>query len=268
MTRLQWDKVGNRFYENGVDRGVLYLDGYAVPWSGLTSVVEGVEGDDSTPYYIDGVKYLDSQKTGDYTADIKAFTYPPEFEEFQGVEIARGGVGLDGQPMRSFNFSYRTLIGSDTRELGSDYKIHIVYDAVATIDVPEHNSNAELPSILEFSWKVFATPKFIGPFRPTAHIVIDSRYINPYLLRSLETMLYGDDNQDSQLRDIYDLVEYVLGWDLVEIRNNGDGTWTAIGPSDLVYLVDDTTFRIDRIPVTWIDSDTYQISTTTEVNGG
>lgn len=265
MTRLRWDMAGRRVYESGVNQGVLYLDGVAVPWTGLTNVVEGFAGDDSEPYYIDGVKYLDSQKIGDYTAVIKAFTYPPEFEEYQGVDSITDGMTLDGQPIKPFHFSYRTMIGSDTQELGSHYKIHIVYNLVATIDIPAYNSRGEAPSILEFSWKVFAMAKPIGAFRPTAHVVIDSRYMNPYLLKSLETMLYGDDTLDAQLPEIDDLVEYVGNWDMVEIRDNGDGTWTATGPSDFVYMLDPTTFQIDGIPVYWVDSDTYRISTTTEV---
>jgi hypothetical protein len=269
MTKLQWDKSGQRVYETGVDHGVLYLqDEIVVPWNGLISVVEGFSNDDAEPYYIDGVKYLDSQKTGDYNAVVRAFTYPPELDEYDGVGIIDESFSADGQPIKPFTLSYRTLIGTDTQDAGYAYKIHIIYGCVAVMDVPTYTSLGDTPDALQFSWKVFAIPELIGPYKPTAHLIIDSRYMNPYLLSSLETMLYGNDTQDAGLPDLDDLVDYVANWDLIEIRNNGDGTWTATGPSNLVYMLDDTAFQIDGIPVVWLEPDKYQIATTTEVSGG
>lgn len=50
MPGLVWDRVGDRTYESGLDRGVLYLpDGSAVPWNGLTSIVENFDRK-LTPY--------------------------------------------------------------------------------------------------------------------------------------------------------------------------------------------------------------------------
>ena len=41
MPVLKWDQVGDRVFERGVERGVLYLpDNSAVPWNGLTAVSE------------------------------------------------------------------------------------------------------------------------------------------------------------------------------------------------------------------------------------
>ena len=46
MSKLVWDKTGERFYETGVDRGVLYPMGTdrtypkGVAWNGLTAVTE------------------------------------------------------------------------------------------------------------------------------------------------------------------------------------------------------------------------------------
>ncbi len=79
MPRLVWDKIGDRFYETGLDKGVLYLsDGSAVPWNGLTSVVENT-GKESTPVYYDGTKVNDIIVLGDFSASMRAFTYPEEF---------------------------------------------------------------------------------------------------------------------------------------------------------------------------------------------
>jgi hypothetical protein len=59
-----WDQVGERLYETGVDRGVLYIpdtngdyvNGYA--WNGLTTVTESPSGAESSPQYADNIKYL------------------------------------------------------------------------------------------------------------------------------------------------------------------------------------------------------------------
>ncbi len=41
MPAIVWDNIGDRFYESGLDRGVLYLsDGSGVPWNGLISIIE------------------------------------------------------------------------------------------------------------------------------------------------------------------------------------------------------------------------------------
>ena len=50
MSTLVWDKTGQRFYETGVDHGVLYLpDSFGayvdgVAWNGLTTVTETPSG--------------------------------------------------------------------------------------------------------------------------------------------------------------------------------------------------------------------------------
>ena len=44
MSKLKWDQIGERWYETGVDRGVLYVRDntgaypVGVPWNGLTAV--------------------------------------------------------------------------------------------------------------------------------------------------------------------------------------------------------------------------------------
>ena len=55
MARLEWDKTGERYYEAGVEKGVLYLPengvySTGVAWNGLTSVNESTDGADISPY--------------------------------------------------------------------------------------------------------------------------------------------------------------------------------------------------------------------------
>ena len=68
MFKIKWDEVGERFYETGVDRGVLYVREtsgsndvpYAngVAWNGLTAVNEKPTGAEPEAKYADNQKYL------------------------------------------------------------------------------------------------------------------------------------------------------------------------------------------------------------------
>ncbi len=65
MPGIVWDKVGDRVYETGLEKGVLYLpDGSAVPWNGLTSIIEQFDKN-SSPVYYDGMKINDLVVLGD-----------------------------------------------------------------------------------------------------------------------------------------------------------------------------------------------------------
>ena len=63
MAKLEWDKTGEKFYETGVQDGVLYpfADGAyttGVAWNGLTSVNQSPEGAEATKLYADNREYL------------------------------------------------------------------------------------------------------------------------------------------------------------------------------------------------------------------
>src|SRR5687768_7807230 len=132
MTVLEWDKVGERLFETGVDRGVLYIPtagvyDNGVAWNGLTTVTESPSGAESTPQYADNIKYLNLTSAEEFGATVEAFTYPPEFAQFDGSVVLHGGVGLGQQARRSFGLSYRTKIGNDVSGSDLGYKLHLVY---------------------------------------------------------------------------------------------------------------------------------------------
>lgn len=263
MSKLLWDRTGQRYYESGIDRGVLYLsDGTAVPWNGLTGVDEEFSGDTTTPYYLDGIKFNDGQTTDDFVATLKAFTYPEEFSEYQGITDVGNGLSVDGQQLKTFGLSYRTLIGNDSQGRDLGYKLHLVYNLTAVETTPTRQSLNNTPTASEFSWTITSSPEMLDGYRPTAHVIIDSRYINHYLLLDLEAALYGTDTEDAILPSLSDLVNYVEQWDIVEVQDNGDGTWTATGPDEFVVMLDDTTFLLNGVSVVWLDADTYKITTT------
>src|SRR5690606_34065177 len=133
MAELSWDTPGERLYEAGVDRGVLYLeDGKGVAWNGLISVNEASTGGETTRYFIDGVMYENVASAENFAASINAFTYPREFQDYDGYQEIHAGLYAGQQPRKPFALSYRTRIGNDTDGLNGGYKIHIVYSAMAT----------------------------------------------------------------------------------------------------------------------------------------
>jgi hypothetical protein len=191
MTALEWDKVGDRRYETGIDRGVLFVKGGpAVPWNGLSSVTEAV-GRDVKSYYLDGVKYLDHHVPGSYSAKLAAFTYPDELEELLGMREYVPGVFLHDQRAKLFNLSYRTLVGNDVEGTEYGYKVHIIYNVLAIPSDNAMNSLSDSSNLSPFEWELKGTPNLMLGVRPTAHISLDSRRIDPALLAAIELLLYG-----------------------------------------------------------------------------
>jgi hypothetical protein len=260
VTRLDWNAVGSRFYETGVDRGVLYVDGYpGVPWNGLTSVNESPSGGDPKSFYLDGVKYLTIPSTEEFEGTITAYTYPNEFSQCNGDSQPRSGLFLTHQRRKSFGFSYRTLIGND--QSGSyGYKIHVVYNALVS---PTERSNESLKDTIDpddFSWKFTCKPPVMDGYRPTAHIVIDSRSTDPSALSEIENILYGTDEDQSRIPTLDEIVAAYDTISTLTIVDNGDGTWTATAPYDVIRLLSDDQFEITSPTAIFIDADTYNIS--------
>lgn len=214
MTKLVWDKVGERLYETGLDQGVLYLaDGTGIPWNGLTSIEEDMSGDTSAPAYYDGVKYLDIPATGDYAATLNAFTYPDEFLEFEGVADLGNGILVDGQASKLFGLSYRTKVGNDVDGVDHGYKIHILYNLTATPNAMSYQTLTSTTTPLQFSWRLTGVPSDVPYYRPTAHVIFDSRYLNAAMLVALEDLLYGDSDSQATLPTLSELVDFVSFWD-------------------------------------------------------
>jgi hypothetical protein len=268
MTALVWDKVGEKTYQTGVDRGVLYLhDGTSVAWNGLTSV-ENTDVTSVTSYYLDGVKYLDNFTPGDFTGKLKAFTYPPEFDQVNGIINVAPGLAYYDQPAKSFDLSFRTRVGNDIDGVDHAYKIHLLYNLIANPDTyayPTLTGGNNQP--IEFSWVLTGTPPKIEKFRPTVHISIDSEDTPADLLQSLEDILYGTEDSAPHLPTIDEIGEIFGYLGSLIIVDHGDGTWSAIDESDTyITMINTTTFQIDHANATYLDSTTYTISNTNPDN--
>lgn len=269
MTNIQWDAVDDRAYETGLDRGVLYLpDGSAVPWNGLTSVVENFNKE-VTPVYFDGMKISDLVTLGTFQATMKAVTYPDEFIEFEGAQEIRPGVFYQDQmPQPMFALCYRTQVGDPVSGDVDGYKIHILYNVTAIPTNKTYATVADGPSLVEFEWNITAVPEEIPGYHPTAHIVIDTRDIDPWLLEELELMLYGSTYALASLMTMEDLVTRLASWYRVKITDNGDGTWTAESERDEFISVTEWSqyFEIVGVKAIYLDDETFVISDTFSIS--
>lgn len=202
MSKIIWDKTGERLYETGVEKGVLYLfkDGVysnGVPWNGITAVTESPSGAEPTALYADDIKYLNLMSTEEFGATIEAYMYPDAFMQCDGsAEIAKGVV--IGQQKRSmFGLSFVTKVGNDTDGSDHGYKIHLIYGAMASPSEKGYETINDSPDAVTLSWEITTTPVEVTDkrFKPTASVTIDSTKAKPEELEALEKILYGSDAQ-------------------------------------------------------------------------
>lgn len=205
MSKLVWDKTGERKYETGVDHGVLFPKNETgayqsgVVWNGLSAVNESPSGGEANPVYADNMKYLNLMSAEDFGASIEAFTYPDEFAPCQGCAEPAVGVTIGQQTRREFGFSYRTLIGNDVDGQNHGYKLHLVYNALAAPSEKSYATVNESPEAITFSWEISTTPVEITGYKPAAHLEIDSTKVDASILKQLEDMLYGTESEESKL---------------------------------------------------------------------
>ena len=224
MTRVVWGDVGDRVFETGVDRGMLYYNNVdGVPWNGLTAVTEAPDGAAVTAYWLDGVKFLEACSGEDYRATLQAYTYPHEFEANDGVSMVRQGMFATAQPRKTFGLSYRSKVGNDVDGVDHGYKLHVVYNVRAGATGVGHTTIAESVTANDFSWTLTATPVPIQGKKPTAHFIFDSRYTLPERLEALENRLYGNDDQEPRLPSIDEIYELFQAPVSLLVVDNGDG---------------------------------------------
>ena len=198
MSKIVWDKTGERYYETGVKNGVLYLQtngiyNNGVAWNGLTAVTESPSGAEATALYADDMKYLNLYSAEEFGATIEAYTYPDEFGECDGSKELVEGVTIGQQTRKAFGLCYRTVIGNDTDGEAHGYKLHIIYGAMASPSEKAYATINDSPEAITFSWEVTTTPVNVTGAKPTASVVIDSTKADPTKLAALETILYGKD---------------------------------------------------------------------------
>jgi len=207
MAVLVWDDAGNRFYETGIENGVLYpMDGtgaypLGVAWNGLISVTESPSGAEPTPIYADNIKYLTLVSAEEFACTIEAYTYPDEFAALDGsVEPGTAtGVLLGQQPRGQFGLVFKTKVGNDVDGDSHAYKLHLIYGCRAAPSEKAYQTVNDSPEAITFSWEVSTTPPTVTGYQPTALITIDSRTADSTALAAFELVLFGDTGTDPNL---------------------------------------------------------------------
>lgn len=208
MSKLTWDVVGERLYETGTRRGVLYpfnstSKAYdsAVAWNGLTAVTASPEGGDPNDLYADDIKYLSLRAAENFKCTIEAYTYPDEFAECDGSAYAATGVKIGQQPRKAFGFSWQSVLGNDTDLDKHGYIIHIIWGGTAAPSEKAYQTINDSPEAITFSWEIDTVPVEIPNtnYKATAYMEIDSTKADAAKLTALKDILYGTDNAEAHL---------------------------------------------------------------------
>lgn len=238
MTMLDWASAP-RVWEQGVDRGVLYFEDEAHVWNGLESVDEKPSATQDASLYLDGVRLAVTEDIEDFAASVNAYTYPKI---------------LDGQsPYTRYGISYRT-----TKSDG--YLLHIVYNAILKPPARSWDSLARVITASMFQWDLQASAVIIPGARPSSHIVIDSAAAAPELVAMVEGWLYGTVDTDPYLPTPEDVVDLFEALTTLRITVNGDGTWTATGPDEILAVNPDGSFDISAPTAQFLETYLFTVS--------
>jgi hypothetical protein len=204
MSKLVWDKTGERLYETGVKQGVLYIQENGtypkgVAWNGLTAVTESPSGAEPTPLYADDIKYLNLMSAEEFGGTIEAYMYPDEFKECNGEKEVAVGVNIGQQARKTFGFCYRTTIGNDVDGNEHGYKLHLVYGALASVSERAYTTINDSPEAITFSWEFSTTPVNVTGHKPTSILTVDSTKVAAEKLAALEAKLYGSESEEATL---------------------------------------------------------------------
>lgn len=246
MAILTWDNVGERVFEAGVDRGVLYIPtagiydtGYA--WNGLTAVTESPSGAEATAQYADNIKYLNLISAEEFGGTIEAFTYPAAFAQCDGTAYPQAGVAIGQQARKSFGSSFRTRLGNDTNGTDNGYKLHLVYGALAAPSEKAYNTINDSPEAMTFSWEFTTTPVSVTGLKPTAILTVDSTKVSGTALTTLENFLYGTAGTSARL-PLPDEVIAIFAGSITPVTPNAP-TFVAAGGTITIVATTGVTYR-------------------------
>lgn len=212
--KLVWDNTGERLYETGVSKGVLYpiqpggVYTKGVAWNGLSAVTESPSGAEATGLYADNIKYLNLISAEEFGGTIEAYMAPDEFAECDGsVEVAPG-VYAGQQSRKMFGLAYTTIIGNDVDSNDHGYEIHLVYGCMASPSEKGYESVNDSPAALTLSWDFTTTPVNITSvvdevtkLKPTATLVLKSTKVDAKKMAAVEEILYGKDPTGADTND-------------------------------------------------------------------
>jgi hypothetical protein len=222
MARLKWDKTGERFWETGVDRVVLYIGNSAEAWSGVTAINESPSGAEPTKIYADNVVYGVVMSPEENSLTIEAFQYPELFNRAIGrAELAKGAYVLQ-QDRVPVGLCWRSKIGSDLdKDVG--YKLHIVPILYSSSSEDSSATINDSPEQKNFSWSATAIPFNVDEDHNTSSLVLDSIVFNKTgrwnALMEIEDLLYGTDYTDAKMPTISKILEIADSADAITDSN-------------------------------------------------
>lgn len=205
MSKLEWDKTGERLYETGVEQVAIFpttLDGTygaGAAWNGVTNITESPSGAEPTKLYADNRNYVTLMSAEELGVTIEAYTYPDEFAECDGSALIGNGVKISQQPRKPFGLVYKSRIGNDVELDNYGYKIHIIYGCLASPSEKAHGTINDSPEAANMSWELSTTPVSVTDHRPTASVEIDSTTIDASKLAEIEAALYGTEDDEPTL---------------------------------------------------------------------
>lgn len=228
MANLEWTASSPSI---GISHGAVYAsNGSVYVWSGITAIAD-TSIQETARQYLDGQVQTISKPDGEYSATIKAYTYP---------EV------LDGDP-RFVGLTYRTGTA-----------IHLVYNPVVlSTGAQSWDTDSDSPSLVDFEFSVSTR---VSPGSSVSHVVVYLERANPSAVAELESFLYGTDSEDPRWPSIAWVVESFEARTILRIIDHGDGTWTAIGPEEAIKMVSPTEFEISWPSAIPTSNDTYTIS--------
>ena len=196
MAVITWDADGEKLYELGCDKGVLYpsVSGaypLGVAWNGLSSVTQSPSGADENEFYADNQKYGSIRGAEKFGATIECYTYPDEWKSCDGHATPTPGVSLNLQTRKAFGMCYRSKIGNDTDGIDHGYKLNLIYNCTSSPSEKAHESINDSPEAGTMSFEISSTPVNVTGYGSTSLLEIDSTTVPPAKLALLEAALYG-----------------------------------------------------------------------------
>jgi hypothetical protein len=244
MTRVTWDASSDRTYSTGISKGMLYpKNSPGVPWNGLISITE--KGDDNTTTIsLDGQTATAESLPGTFAGTLSAYMYPDE------LEPCLGNVGgFTAQPRQSFGLSYL-----------DNHQLHLLYGVLLQPGSDKYETLSDNPAAVGFTWDFTTTPVAIPWGRPSAHLVIMIDFAQPGVLSALEDVIYGDAANSPSLPDPMGVYNIFDPFALLQILDNGDGTWTANDHGNgAITMIDGTHFSINWPSAQALSSTMYRI---------
>lgn len=212
--KLQWDQDGQRIYETGTSKGVLFVKNdegtynEGVAWNGLVSVKKNPDGAEPNDLFADNMKYLSLMSAENLKGSIEAFTYPDEFEACDGSAAVNPGVYVGQQTRVAFGMAYSTIVGNDTMGNAYGEKIHLIYNAKVAPSERAYETVNDDPDAITFSWDYTTTPVDLSDIglEASAGITIDKTEVSPEAWVTLTEALYGTESEEPRLPSIKEVI--------------------------------------------------------------